>query len=40
MQGRTAIGRVTVHVLALNDPVRVTLRQTPRDEGLWQPSEG
>jgi hypothetical protein len=29
-----------LHVLALNDPVRVTLRQTLRDEGLRQPSEG
>jgi hypothetical protein len=38
--GRTAIGRVTVQVLAMNDPVRVTLRQTLLDEGLWEPSEG
>ncbi|MFO0844956.1 MAG: HNH endonuclease signature motif containing protein [Gemmataceae bacterium] len=32
--GRTAIGRVTVQVLAMNDPVRVTLRQALLDEGV------
>jgi hypothetical protein len=33
--GRTAIGRVTVHVLAINDPLRVALRQELIDEGLF-----
>lgn len=35
--GRTPIGRVTVHVLAMNDPVRVALRQELIDEGLFPP---
>jgi hypothetical protein len=35
--GRTAIGRVTVHVLAMNDPVRVALRQQLLDEGVFPP---
>ena len=35
--GRTAIGRVTVQVLAMNDPVRVALRQELIDEGLFPP---
>lgn len=35
--GRTPIGRVTVHVLAVNHPIRVVLRQTLLDEGSWQP---
>jgi HNH endonuclease len=33
--GRTSIGRVTVHVLAMNDPLRVALRQELIDEGLF-----
>jgi len=33
--GRTPIGRVTVQVLAMNDPVRVALRQELIDEGLF-----
>jgi HNH endonuclease len=33
--GRTPIGRVTVHVLAMNDPIRVALRQELIDEGLF-----
>lgn len=33
--GRTPIGRVTIHVLALNDPLRVALRQELIDEGLF-----
>jgi hypothetical protein len=37
--GRTPIGRVTVHVLAMNDPIRVALRQSLLDEGRWQPEE-
>jgi hypothetical protein len=36
--GRSPIGRVTVHVLAMNDPVRVALRQELIDEGLFPPS--
>jgi hypothetical protein len=36
--GRSAIGRVTVHVLAMNDPVRVALRQELIDEGLFPPA--
>jgi hypothetical protein len=35
--GRTPIGRVTVHVLAMNDPVRVALRQELIDEGEFLP---
>jgi hypothetical protein len=34
--GRTAIGRVTVQLLAMNDPLRVALRQSLMDEG-WVP---
>lgn len=33
--GRTPIGRATVQVLAMNDPVRVGLRQELIDEGLF-----
>lgn len=36
--GRTPIGRVTVHVLAMNDPLRVALRQQLIAEGLFLPS--
>jgi hypothetical protein len=35
--GRTPVGRVTVDVLAMNDPVRVAVRQELVDEGLWPP---
>ena len=35
--GRTAIGRVTLYVLAMNDPLRVTLRQELIDEGIFPP---
>jgi hypothetical protein len=35
--GRTAIGRVTVQVLAINDPVRVGLRREFIEEGLFPP---
>ncbi len=33
--GRTPIGRVTVQVLAMNDPLRVALRQELIEEGLF-----
>jgi hypothetical protein len=33
--GQTPIGRVTVLVLVMNDPVRVTLRQQLINEGLF-----
>lgn len=36
--GRTAIGRVTVQLLAMNDPLRVALRQSLMDEGWVPPS--
>jgi len=36
--GRTPIGRVTVHVLAMNDPARVALRQELIDESLFPPA--
>jgi hypothetical protein len=36
--GRTPIGRVTVGVLAMNEPVRVALRQELIDQGLFPPS--
>jgi len=36
---RTAIGRVTVGVLAMNEPDRVQLRETLIDEGLFPPTE-
>ena len=38
MVGRTAIGRVTVQLLAMNDPLRVALRQALMDEGWVPPS--
>ena len=36
--GRTAIGRVTVQVLAMNDPLAVLLRQELIEEGLYPPA--
>lgn len=33
--GRTAIGRVTVAVLKMNDPLRVELRANLQEEGLF-----
>jgi 5-methylcytosine-specific restriction endonuclease McrA len=36
--GKTPVGRTTVDVLAMNDPVRVALRQQLIDEGLYPPS--
>jgi hypothetical protein len=37
--GRTPIGRVTVAVLAMNDPIRVALRAQLIEEGLFPPDE-
>ena len=39
LKGKTAIGRVTVYVLAMNLSHRVALRQTLIDEGVF-PSSG
>jgi hypothetical protein len=36
--GRTPIGRVSVEVLAMNDPVRVVLRETLIAEGVFPPA--
>jgi hypothetical protein len=35
--GKTAVGRTTSEVLAMNDPVRVALRQQLLDEGIVFP---
>jgi hypothetical protein len=35
--GRTAVGRTTVEVLAMNDPDRVALRQELLEQGLLSP---
>lgn len=35
--GRTAIGRVTVQVLAMNDPLMVLLREELIEEGVYPP---
>jgi hypothetical protein len=35
--GRTPIGRTTVTVLAMNDPVMVALRQELMDQGMFSP---
>ena len=35
--GRTAIGRLTIALLKINDPLRVDLRQNLMDEGLFPP---
>jgi hypothetical protein len=35
--GRTAIGRVTVEILAMNDPIRVALREELIEEGIFPP---
>ena len=37
LAGRTAIGRVTVELLRINDPFRVVLRQELIEEGLFPP---
>src|ERR1700677_2788705 len=34
LTGRTPIGRVTIEILAMNDPVRVTLREELIEEGV------
>jgi len=38
IMGRTAIGRVTVQVLELNDPTRIALRLELIDEGVFPPA--
>jgi HNH endonuclease len=35
--GRSAIGRVTIAVLAMNDPLRVAVRAALMDEGRFHP---
>lgn len=35
LRGRTAIGRATIVVLAINEPVYVAVRQTLLDEGVF-----
>jgi hypothetical protein len=35
--GRTAVGRVTVAVLQINDPSRIELREALREEGEFPP---
>lgn len=35
--GRTPIGRVTVHVLALNQPNRIAIRAELIEDGFWPP---
>ena len=35
--GRTPIGRVTVELLAMNDPIRVALREELIEEGVFPP---
>ena len=37
--GRTPIGRVTVELLAMNDPVRLALREELIEEGVFPPDE-
>jgi hypothetical protein len=37
--GRTPIGRVTVELLAMNDQLRVELREELMEEGVFQPEE-
>ena len=39
LTGRTAIGRVTVEVLLINDPDRVRLREALIDEGVFPPDD-
>lgn len=38
--GLTAIGRATILVLSINDPLRVDVRQSLMDEGLFPPRPG
>ena len=35
--GRTSVGRVTIAVLKINDPIRVEFRQNLIDEGVFPP---
>ena len=37
LMGRTAIGRVTIDVLNINDPIRVRLREELIEQGLFPP---
>jgi hypothetical protein len=37
--GRTPIGRVTVELLAMNDPIRLALREELIEEGVFPPDE-
>jgi hypothetical protein len=37
--GRTAVGRVTIAVLAMNDPAAVEVREALIDEGVFPPEE-
>jgi HNH endonuclease len=37
LRGRTAIGRVTIAILRINEPLRVELRQHLVDEGVFPP---
>jgi hypothetical protein len=37
--GKTDIGKVTVDVLAINLPYRVTLRAALMDEGVFRPDD-
>jgi hypothetical protein len=39
LTGKTAIGRVTVDVLVVNDPDRVRLREALIDEGVFPPDD-
>lgn len=39
LTGRTAIGRVTVQVLSMNDPLRITLRELLIAEGVFPSDE-
>ena len=34
--GKTAVGRVTIRVLAINDPLRVAVRAALMDDGLFR----
>jgi hypothetical protein len=37
--GRTAIGRVTVELLKINDPFRIELREALMEEGVFPPRD-
>lgn len=38
LMGRTAIGRVTIKLLNINDPLRIALRAALIEEGVFPPS--